>query len=283
MPLPLQVQGLTKVYRRKNSSDVTAVNDLSFSVSVGECFGLLGPNGAGKSTSMKCIIGFYPPTRGEVRILGTNVHQNPRQARLSLGVCAQEDTLDTDFTALDQMIQYATFFGINKSRAKERSLSLLTRFGILNKKDELVETLSGGMRRRLQVARSLINDPKLLVLDEPTTGLDPEARHNLWSVLAEERKKGVAILLSTHYMEEAERLCNQVSIIHLGKILKCDSPQKLISEIVGNEPINDEIRPGYFIKRPPNLEDVYLALTSTPLGENNKNSEERQKGNKWSS
>ncbi|NDD90818.1 ABC transporter ATP-binding protein, partial [bacterium] len=172
----LVIGDLKKIYQSKGHSPLMAVAGVSFDVRSGECFGLLGPNGAGKSTIMKCATGFYDPTEGRVEIEGVNVHQEPKRARQVLGVCSQDDTLDTDFTVFDQMVQFASFFGISKTEAERRSRELLERFGLSGKSDELVEALSGGMRRRLQVARALINRPRLLVLDEPTTGLDPEAR-----------------------------------------------------------------------------------------------------------
>jgi lipooligosaccharide transport system ATP-binding protein len=264
-PAPLKVRHLKKVYRRKGQPDLVAVDDVSFEVGAGECFGLLGPNGAGKSTSMKCITGFYTPTSGQVEIGGVDVHANPKLARLELGVCSQEDNLDTDFDVLDQMIQFATFFGISSSEGRDRAVNLVEKFGLMDKAYQPIESLSGGMRRRLQVARGLINQPKLLVLDEPTTGLDPEARRILWDILLEQRRHGLAILLSTHYMEEAERLCDRIAIIHSGRILDCAPPQELIAKYMGEGIIEEETRPGYRVRRAPNLEDVYLKLTGASL------------------
>src|SRR5262245_15480806 len=179
-----------------------AVRGISFDIQQGECFGLLGPNGAGKSTSMNCITGFYPATSGSIHIFDIDVHARPREARANLGVCAQEDTLDTDFTVFNQMVRYATYFRIPVEEGRRRTLELLKRFGLEEKQDLMVEHLSGGMRRRLQVARALVSQPKVLVLDEPTTGLDPEVRRVLWDVVREARGRGIAILLSTHYMDE---------------------------------------------------------------------------------
>jgi lipooligosaccharide transport system ATP-binding protein len=265
MSISLQVTNLCKEYSRSNRSPLLAVAGINFSVSKGECFGLLGPNGAGKSTSMKCITGFYEPTSGSVEILGIDVHKNPKAARQGLGVCNQDDTLDTDFSVLDQMVQFASFFSISRKVATTRAEALLERFGLTQKAKEPVEALSGGMRRRLQVARALINEPRLLVLDEPTTGLDPEARRALWDILVEQRRRGLAILLSTHYMEEAERLCDRVAIIHRGKILACDSPQSLITREMGTDEVEEELRPGIRIRRQPHLEDVYLKITGATL------------------
>ena len=262
---PLEVQALSKTYFPKNREPFCAVQEVSFTISAGECFGLLGPNGAGKSTTMNCIVGFYPPTTGLIKILGIDVAQDPRSARRWLGICSQEDTLDTDFTVLDQMVQYASYFGISKADGVKQAVSLLSKFGLSEKCNEPVEELSGGMRRRLQVARALISEPKVLILDEPTTGLDPEARRVLWREIDTFRSKGGAVLLSTHYMEEAERLCDRVGMIHQGLILDCASPTELIAKHSQAQLVNEEVRPGVFWERPANLEDVYLKVTGTSL------------------
>src|SRR5213594_358761 len=170
---PLIVRNLRKEYRLHGGPPLCAVDGISFEIQRGECFGLLGPNGAGKSTSMNCITGFYPATAGQIWLMGYDVFREPRKARQSLGVCSQEDTLDSDFAVLDQMIRYGTYFGLKVSVIRPRAEALLSRFGLADKSDDLVEFLSGGMRRRLQVARALICDPEILILDEPTTGMDP--------------------------------------------------------------------------------------------------------------
>lgn len=263
----LEVYSLEKNYRTKGKSVFKAVDGISFSIERGECFGLLGPNGAGKSTTMKCITAFYPLSAGRVLINGVDVHKYPRQARQILGVCNQEETLDTDFSVFNQMARYASFFRIPKKQALEKTEELLKRFGLFDKRNDMVETLSGGMKRRLQVARSLVSDPLLLILDEPTTGLDPESRRALWDVIKDYRAKGLAILLSTHYMEEAQRLCDRVSIIHQGRLLDTLAPDELIKKHISEEFIREELRPGVKWERPPNLEDVYLKLTGTKLKE----------------
>jgi lipooligosaccharide transport system ATP-binding protein len=280
-PVALSVKDLRKVFQRRGRDEgreLIAVAGISFEVQSGECFGLLGPNGAGKSTSMRCITGFYEPTQGQVEILGIDVHKNPKQARASMGVCSQEDNLDTDFNVVDQLTQFASFFGIPRKDAELRAKDLLERFGLTNKRHDLVEALSGGMRRRLQVARSLINQPKLLILDEPTTGLDPEARRVLWDILVTEREAGLAILLSTHYMDEAERLCDRVAIIDQGRILACAPPRELIAQEMGTQPLEEEIRPGVRVTRMPNLEDVYLKLTGKSFAEAEDKGAESGKG-----
>jgi len=261
----LIVRNLRKEYRVPGGPPLCAVDGISFEIQNGECFGLLGPNGAGKSTSMNCITGFYPATAGEIRLMGYDVFREPRKARQSLGVCSQEDTLDSDFTVLDQMIRYGTYFGRKEEVIRPRAKALLERFGLTQKSGDLVVSLSGGMRRRLQVARSLISDPEVLILDEPTTGMDPEVRRALWDIIVECREQGLAILLSTHYMEEAQRLCDRVAILHRGKILDCAPPQDLISRHIREEMVEEEIRPGVRWKRPSNLEDVYLKLTGKHL------------------
>ena len=264
---PLEVRHLSKRYKsRRGGGDVEAVSDISFEVKPGECFGLLGPNGAGKSTTIQCISGFYPPTGGWVYVAGHDVHLNPKEARRELGVCNQEETLDSDFSTFDQLVLHSSYFHIPRSEGKKRAKALLEKFGLAEKAKENVEALSGGMKRRLQVVRALISDPKVLVLDEPTTGLDPDVRRLLWEALAEAREKGTAILLCTHYMEEAERLCDRIAILSHGKILDVDSPEKLIAKHIARDEVEEEVRPGVVWKRRPNLEDVYLKLTGSRLG-----------------
>ncbi|HEY8144287.1 MAG TPA: ABC transporter ATP-binding protein [Kofleriaceae bacterium] len=263
----LRVEHLSKRYALRGGDPpfLQAVADVSFEVRAGECFGLLGPNGAGKSTTIHCICGLFPPTSGSVSIGGFDVARDPRRARQLLGVCSQEDTLDTDFAVRDQLVRYGRFFRISKAEGRRRADELLARFGLEAKSSAPIESLSGGMRRRLQVARSLISDPKLLVLDEPTTGLDPEVRRVVWQVLVDRRAAGVGLLLSTHYMDEAERLCDRIAIIHGGKILDIAPPSDLIARHVGSAEVAEEIRPGVVWRRPPNLEDVYLKLTGSKL------------------
>ena len=263
----LRVDRLGKRYAVRGGDPpfLQAVDDVSFEVRAGECFGLLGPNGAGKSTTIHCLSGFYPPSTGAVSIGGFDVAREPRRARQLLGVCSQEDTLDTDFAVRDQLVRYGRFFRIPKAESRRRADALLARFGLEGKAGAPIESLSGGMRRRLQVARSLISDPRLLVLDEPTTGLDPEVRRVVWQVLVERRAAGAALLLSTHYMDEAERLCDRIAILHGGRILDVAPPAELIARHVGTGEVAEEVRPGVVWRRPPNLEDVYLKLTGTRL------------------
>ncbi len=265
MPAPLSVLHLVKRYASQGGA-VEAVADISFEITSGECFGLLGPNGAGKSTTIHCISGFYPPTSGTVLLNGYDVQREPKLARNLLGVCSQEETLDSDFNVLDQLVRHARYFRISRADARRRAQALLEEFGLLDKASDPVESLSGGLRRRLQVARSLISQPAVLVLDEPTVGLDPDARRRLWEILGQERRRGVAILLCTHYMDEAERLCDRIGILHRGKILDVDSPERLVARHIQHEFVEEEVRPGVYWKRKPNLEDVYLKLTGSKLG-----------------
>jgi lipooligosaccharide transport system ATP-binding protein len=262
---PLRVESLVKRYRLDGGEEFEAVSGISFEVAEGECFGLLGPNGAGKSTTIQCATGFYPATSGRVLIEGKDVHLEPKAARRELGVCSQEETLDSDFNAVDQLVRHATFFRIPTAEGRRRAEELLTSFQLADKMRVEIEQLSGGMRRRLQVARALMSRPKVLILDEPTTGLDPEVRRMLWAVLADYRRTGAAILLSTHYMEEAQRICDRVAIMARGKILDVDSPEKLIERHIGSAEVSEELRPGVVWRRPPNLEDVYLKLTGSRL------------------
>jgi lipooligosaccharide transport system ATP-binding protein len=263
---PLCVRQLSKSYRQPSGELLQAVIDVSFEVDDGECFGLLGPNGAGKTTTIQCITGFYPASGGEVLVGGHDVHRHPKQARAQLGVCSQDETLDTDFTVFDQLLRHASYFRVPASVAQQRAKTLLDQFGLSHKSGNLVETLSGGMKRRLQIARALISEPRVLVLDEPTTGLDPDARRMLWEVLLAARQRRVAILLSTHYMEEAERLCDRVAILYQARILDVDSPRALVARHIARDVVEEELRPGVIWKRPPNLEDVYLKLTGSRLG-----------------
>ncbi|HKB58861.1 MAG TPA: ABC transporter ATP-binding protein [Gallionellaceae bacterium] len=268
LTVPLSVSHLSKRYQGR-TGPVEAVRDISFAVHAGECFGLLGPNGAGKSTTIQCISGFYPPSSGQVLLNGHDVSREPKLARARLGVCSQEETLDSDFNVLDQLARHARYFRVPRADALALSHRLLDQFGLADKAAEPVESLSGGQRRRLQVARALIAAPAVLVLDEPTVGLDPDARRRLWEILVRQREHGAAILLCTHYMEEAERLCDRVGIIHQGKILDIDTPQHLIARHVPRDVVEEEVRPGVFWKRKPNLEDVYLKLTGSGLGAGN--------------
>ncbi len=262
---PLRAVHVSKRYRLDQGGEFEAVKDVSFEVAAGECFGLLGPNGAGKSTIIQCISGFYPTSDGQVFVAGHNVWTEPKRARQNLGVCNQEDTLDSDFNVFDQLVRHGSYFRLPPKIARERAQRLIERFGLGDKANDPIESLSGGLRRRLQVARALISEPSVLVLDEPTTGLDPDARRVLWDILTEARGRGVAILLSTHYMDEAERLCDRIALLHKGRLLDLDTPERLIDKHIGRREVEEEVRPGVVWKRAPNLEDVFLKLAGHKL------------------
>lgn len=262
----LRVVHVSKRYRLEQGGEFEAVRDVSFEVNSGECLGLLGPNGAGKSTIIQCISGFYPTSEGRVFIAEHDVWRDPKRARQELGVCNQEDTLDSDFNVFDQLVRHGSYFRLPAQLARERAQRLVAQFGLMDKLNDPIESLSGGLRRRLQVARAFISEPKVLVLDEPTTGLDPDARRVLWDVLARARGRGVAILLCTHYMEEAERLCDRIALLHQGRLLDLDTPERLIDKHVGKAEVEEEVRPGVVWKRSPNLEDVFLKLAGHGLG-----------------
>lgn len=259
---PLSVLHLVKDYK-----NFKAVDNISFHVEEGQCFGLLGPNGAGKSTTIACVTGLYPPTLGEILIEGYNVHTQPKLAKIHLGVCLQEDAVETEFSVYDQLLLHASYFRIPKSEAKQRAEYLLEKLQLEDKILYLTPALSGGMKRRLQIAKALISNPRVLVLDEPTTGLDPEARRILWDIILEMRSKGTAILLTTHYMDEAERLSDKVALMYKGKIFDIGEPSELIKKHIGDIMIQEEIKPGLIYKRPPNLEDVFLKLAGSGLGQ----------------
>ena len=228
----IEARGLKKVF-----GDLVAVDGVSFDVRRGECFGLLGPNGAGKTTTIRMIYGFSPVTQGELRVLGLDVRRELRRIKYRMGVCQQEDNLDPDLSVEDNLAVFARYFDLPRGRAKERAEKLLGFIGLDHRRRSTVDELSGGMKRRLMVARALINDPDLLILDEPTTGLDPQARHQVWERLEELKAGGLTILLTTHYMEEASRLCDRLVIMDRGRVLVEGEPQRLIREKVGKNVI----------------------------------------------
>ncbi len=222
---------------RKQFGAFTAVDGITFSVARGELFGILGPNGAGKTSTIRMIYGFSPLSGGSLQIFGQNIVSDWRAIRSKLGVCHQENNLDTEMSVRQNLEVFAGFFGIPRTEAIKRSTRLLDFFGLTHKENAQVNELSGGMMRRLVIARALINNPDLLILDEPTTGLDPQTRHQLWDKLAELKQSGVTILLTTHYMEEAARLCDRLIIIDHGRILVEGRPRDLIDQFVGNRVI----------------------------------------------
>jgi lipooligosaccharide transport system ATP-binding protein len=215
---------------RKSFGGFEAVRGIDVEVRRGESFGFLGPNGAGKSSTMRMIAAVSPPSAGELRVLGLDPADDGSRIRSRLGVCPQEDTLDTELTVRENLLIYGRYFGIGRREVAGRADELLTFFQLGEKRNEKVDNLSGGMKRRLTIARSLINDPDLLLLDEPTTGLDPQARHTLWDKLFRLKQQGVTLVLTTHYMDEAEQLCDRLVVMDGGLIAAEGSPLELIRQ-----------------------------------------------------
>ncbi len=236
----LSVSGLRKSYGENE-----VVRGLDFSIRRGECFGLLGPNGAGKTTTLRCCLGLTDPNAGTITLVGEPVPEAARQARVRVGVVPQMDNIDPDFTVVENLVIYGRYFRIPDALINERIPRLLEFAGLSAKGDANIRTLSGGMKRRLTLARALVNDPELLVLDEPTTGLDPQARHLIWDGLRHLLTQGKTILLTTHFMDEAERLCTRLAVIDHGRMIANDSPRALIAAHVEPEVIEvygDEAR-----------------------------------------
>jgi lipooligosaccharide transport system ATP-binding protein len=225
---------------RKTYGDLVAVDDVSFQVLPGECFGILGPNGAGKTSIIHMIYGFSPMTGGALQIFGLDTREHLRAIKARLGVCQQDNSLDPDLTVRQNLEVFARYFSIPSSIARERTQKLLKFMALDHRQDALAIDLSGGMMRRLIIARALINEPELLILDEPTTGLDPQSRHQVWERLEELRAGGLSILLTTHYMDEASRLCDRVVIMDHGRILVQGEPAALIKQHIGHDIIEAE-------------------------------------------
>ena len=214
----------------KQFGDFTAVNGINFSVKQGESFGLLGPNGAGKSSTMRIIGATSERTSGEVRILGKDPQKFGPQIRAHLGVVPQQDNLDEELTCAENLYIYGRYFGLPKATVRNKLDELLEFAQLLDKKNSKVKSLSGGMKRRLTIARALVSDPDILMLDEPTTGLDPQARHILWDRLFRLKEKGVTLLITTHHMDEAEQLCDRLMVMDKGEIMAEGSPADLIKK-----------------------------------------------------
>ena len=224
LPPVVEAQDLTKFYGNQR-----AVDGIAFDVKRGETFGLVGPNGAGKSTTMRMIACRTPVTSGQLFIEGFDVQKEGRQIRSLIGVVPQDNNLDPDLNVIRNLIVYASYYGIPKKRAADRAEELLRFIGMSERADAKIDHLSGGMKRRLMIARALLHEPRLLVLDEPTTGLDPQVRQEIWQKLEELRRvSGVTIILSTHYMEEAEKLCERLVVIDRGRILAAGTPRDLV-------------------------------------------------------
>jgi lipooligosaccharide transport system ATP-binding protein len=226
----------------KRYGDFTAVDGISFDICAGECFGLLGPNGAGKTTTTRMITCVSPVTAGELTVDGLDVRHEPRRIKSFVGVVPQEDNLDPDLSVRQNLAVYARYFDMPRALAEERIDESLELFQLMDKQHRTIWELSTGLKRRLAIARGLINQPKILVLDEPTTGLDPQARHLVWQKLRYLRGQGVTMLLCTHYMEEATHLCDRLVIMHQGHILVEGTPDALVEEHAGAEVVELHLR-----------------------------------------
>lgn len=238
----ITAENLTKDY-----GPFRAVDSIDFEIARGECFGFLGPNGAGKTTVMKIIYCFTPPTSGTVKVLSMDVTEKPSEVKRRLGVMPQDDNLDPDLTVFENLVVYSRYYDIPKRAASPRAWELLDYVDLREKARSAIRDLSGGMKHRLLLARALVHGPEILILDEPTTGLDPHSRRSVWDLLEDLKSKGTTLLITTHYMEEAERLCDRVAIMDSGRIITIDAPSMLTRTYGGN------------------LEAVYLTLTGRPL------------------
>lgn len=215
---------------RKSFAGAMVVNDLSFDIRAGECLGVIGPNGAGKTTTIRMCLGLIAPDSGRISAFGLPIPQEVRAAKKRLGVVSQFDTLDPDFTCSENLLVYGRYFGIGSAEMRRRIPDLLEFAALTHKADAQLRELSGGMKRRLSLARALVNDPELLLLDEPTTGLDPQARHLMWERLQTLLQRGKSILLTTHFMDEAERLCDRLIVLDHGRKLAEGQPRELIAQ-----------------------------------------------------
>ena len=221
----LEAEGLTKRY-----GETTVVNDVSFEIARGECLGVIGPNGAGKTTTIRMCLGLTVPDHGSIRALGLSMPRDALAIKAQLGVVSQFDSLDPDFSCAENLLVYGRYFGMKDAQIRERIPRLLEFAALAHKADAKPGELSGGMRRRLSLARALVNDPRLLMLDEPTTGLDPQARHLMWERLQMLLQQGKSILLTTHFMDEAERLCSRLLVLDHGKKIAQGRPRDLIAQ-----------------------------------------------------
>jgi lipooligosaccharide transport system ATP-binding protein len=228
----IEARSLTKRF-----GGLVAVDNVSFDIRPGECYGLLGPNGAGKTTTIRMIYGFSPMTTGELTVFGLDLRKHLRAIKSRIGVCQQENNLDPDLNLLQNLEVFGLFFDLTRRQAHEKAEALLTFMALDHRKEAKALELSGGMTRRMVLARALMNDPELLILDEPTTGLDPQSRHQVWERLEDLKKKGITILLTTHYMDEAFRLCDRLMIMDHGRILVEGKPADLIRQYVGQDVI----------------------------------------------
>ncbi len=289
---------------RKSYDALEVVSGVDLAVAPGECFGLLGPNGAGKTTTLKLCLGLIEPDAGEIELLGEPVPKRAREARARVGVVPQFDNLDPDFTVEENLVVYGRYFGIARYEIERRVPALLEFAGLAGRGDAKINALSGGMKRRLTLARALVNEPQLVFMDEPTTGLDPQARHLIWERLRRLTQEGRTLVLTTHFMEEAERLCHRLAIMDRGRIIAQGTPRALIAEHIEAQVLEvhgpgyeawmerakslaprveragdtvfcygDDIEPLLksisgdlsFLHRPASLEDVFLKLTGRDL------------------
>jgi lipooligosaccharide transport system ATP-binding protein len=226
---------LTKTFK-----DLIAVDHISFEVRMGECFGFLGPNGAGKTSTIRMMYGFSPISGGSLQVFGLEITDHLRAIKARIGVCQQENNLDPDLTVWENLLIYARYFNLPQKVARQRAEEWLTFMGLIHKRDAKIPELSGGLMRRLVIARALIHNPDLLILDEPTTGLDPQSRHQVWEQLRLLKGKGLCIILTTHYLDEAEQICDRLVIMDHGRILVEGQPQHLIREHIGGNVIEVE-------------------------------------------
>ncbi len=287
----------------KRYGKLEVVKGIDFSVPAGQCFGLLGPNGAGKSTTMRMIMGLSEVTSGELNVFGEPASDMRREIKAKIGLVPQESNLDPDITVQENLVAFGRYFALSKSAIDQRVAELLDFMQLNDKKFAPVNALSGGMKRRLTIARALIGSPEMVILDEPTTGLDPQARVLIWKQLTELKKEGRTLLLTTHYMDEAQRLCDQIVVIDNGTVLDQGTPEELIARhVIGfvfevqkptlaappedrwdQEDIGDSVlyfvddtaefiaalpEEAIYLHRPANLEDVFLRLTGRKLREN---------------
>jgi lipooligosaccharide transport system ATP-binding protein len=242
----IQARGLVKRF-----GELSAVDAIDFDLQRGEAFGFLGPNGAGKTSTMRMIGCVSPVTDGTLRVFGLDPDRDGVEIRGRLGVVPQEDSLDLELTVRENIIVYGRYFGLPRSVLKKRTDELLAFVELTERANDRVEPLSGGMKRRLTIARSLVNEPEVILLDEPTTGLDPQARHVVWDRLYRLKKQGVTLLLTTHYMDEAEQLCDRLVVMDKGKIVAAGSPRELIKRYSTREVVelrfeDDDGRPEDF-------------------------------------
>jgi lipooligosaccharide transport system ATP-binding protein len=243
----IRARGLVKRY-----GTLTAVGGIAFEVSPGECFGLLGPNGAGKLTTVPMLCCVLPITEGDITVAGLSAREQPRRIKAILGVCPQESNLDTDLSVLYNLQSHALYFDVPKAEARRRAEALVDRFHLRDKAKVCVDDLSGGLKKRLLVARGLVNEPTIVILDEPTTGLDPQSKHQIWDEVRAMKAAGTTVILTTHYMEEAELLCDRLLIVDQGRIIESGAPRVLIEKHLDGHGT---------------LEDVFLKLTGRQLRE----------------